>query len=134
VGEKGTTVSDETTEEVAGAPLPEDGEWAVVELLGHRQRAGYVTEVTRFGAALLHIDLPAKLWHGDPLAWEEYAPSALYGLHPTTEAAVRAAWDRERDRHREEAAWRVRELEAGDGDPDLYGDEPDLEPFESTVP
>lgn len=107
-------MSTETTQEAEDAeasPLPEGGEFAIVELLGHRQRAGYVTEVTRFGAALMHIDLPAKLWGGDQAAWEEYTSAALYGLHPTTEKAVRVAWEAEQERRRRQQEWEAAEKE-----------------------
>jgi hypothetical protein len=118
---------DET--ETAESPLPEGGRWLELELLGHRQRAGYVTEVTVAGAAMLHIDLPAKLFGGDPDAWEEYAPSALYGLSPVREESVRRAWESQiraaEERARREAEWRrmqeQRALTAGrdeDSDPD----------------
>jgi hypothetical protein len=124
-------VSTETTQEAPVADeapsLPEGGEFAIVELLGHRQRAGYVTEVTRFGAALLHIDLPAKIWGGDASAWEEYTAAAMYGMHPATGQEVKAAWRREveaRARQEERAAaererWSRAALPAGEGsDPD----------------
>jgi len=112
-------VDAETSEAGQQPEAPAGGEWATVELLGHRQRAGYVTEVTRFGAAMLHIDLPAKLWGGDPDAWEEYAPAALYGLHPVNGEAVRLRWEQDR-RWRQERLARV--LTAGDDD-DPDGDE-----------
>jgi hypothetical protein len=102
--------------------LPEGGRWLELELLGHRQRTGYVTEVTVAGAAMLHIDLPAKLFGGEPDAWEEYAPSALYGLNPVREESVRRAWESQRraaeERARREAEWQrmqdQRALTAGD--------------------
>ncbi|HZR50161.1 MAG TPA: hypothetical protein VFB06_11635 [Streptosporangiaceae bacterium] len=125
--------------EQASPPLPEGGRWLELELLGHRQRTGYVTEVTVAGAAMLHIDLPAKIFGGEPDAWEEYAPSALYGLSPIREESVRRAWEAQRraaeERARREAEWRrmdeqralttgeirqneVRQNDGLDGDPD----------------
>jgi hypothetical protein len=116
--------------------LAPGGEWAIVELLGHRERRGYVTQVERFGTPLLHIDLPAKLWDGDAGAWEEYAGAALYGMHPTTPAEVRAQWEREKERDRKQREWREQEaarwaaLPAGRGedsdrDEDLGDDDPE---------
>ena len=35
-----------------------NGFWAVVEMMGHVRIAGYVTEETRFGAALGRVDIP----------------------------------------------------------------------------
>jgi hypothetical protein len=104
-----TAETTEQAENIEAAPLPEGGDFAIVELLGHRQRAGYVTEVTRFGAALLHIDLPAKIWGGDASAWEEYTAAALYGMHPASETAIRAAWDREVEAQRRAREWQERD-------------------------
>lgn len=110
----------------AGPDLPPDGQWCIVELLGHRERRGYVTQVERFGTPLLHIDLAAKLWDGDGGAWEEYAGAALYGMHPTTPAEVRATWEREKERDRRQREWREQEaarwaaLPAGRVGPDSY--------------
>lgn len=121
--------------DVGGTPatpepdLPPGGEWAIVELLGHRERRGYVTQIERFGVPLLHIDLAAKLWGGDAGAWEEYAGAALYGMHPTTPGEVRAVWEREQERERRQRAWAEQErtrwvaLPAGQGDPDNSGGE-----------
>lgn len=95
--------------DMPGRTPPEGGRWLELELLGHRQRTGYVTEVTVAGAAMLHIDLPARLFGGDVDAWEEYAPSALYGLNPVREESVRRAWESQRraaeERARREAEW-----------------------------
>lgn len=116
----------------AGEPEPDlapDGQWCIVELLGRRERRGYVTQVERFGTALLHIDLAAKLWGGDAGAWEEYAGAALYGMHPTTPAEVRSVWEREQVRAREQRAWREREaarwaaLPGGQGEADGYDED-----------
>ncbi|HLK77200.1 MAG TPA: helix-turn-helix transcriptional regulator [Streptosporangiaceae bacterium] len=115
----------------AGSP-PEGGRWLELELLGHRQRTGYVTEVTVCGAAMLHIDLPAKLFGGEPDAWEEYAPSALYGLSPVREESVRRAWDGQQraaeERARRDAEWQQRQDQraltggpAPDGDDGAWG-------------
>lgn len=65
--------------------------WAVLELLGHRQRIGYVKEVEIAGAAMLRIDiLMAKDQAGqDITATEFYAMSAVYALRPCTEETAR---------------------------------------------
>jgi hypothetical protein len=64
-------------------PLPElpEGEYAIVELLGHRTLIGRISEVERFGTKLLQVEpifrkrlLEPVLCHG----------SALYGLTPCT--------------------------------------------------
>lgn len=64
--------------------------WAIVELMGHRILAGFVTEVTLAGAGMLRIDV----YPGDaasPIASPMHPPSALYGLTPCTEERARRA-------------------------------------------
>lgn len=60
--------------------------WAVIELMGHRQRAGYVKDVEMFGGKLLRIDIPVA---PDATVTEFYGCSALYALRPCTEELVR---------------------------------------------
>jgi hypothetical protein len=61
--------------------------WFIVELLGHRRLAGYVTEQTIAGAGFLRIDVPG---HGaEPIATQFFAPSSVYALTPTTEDMAR---------------------------------------------
>lgn len=56
---------------------------ALVELLGHRQVAGHVREVTLAGAGMLRVDVPPI---GDqPGKTHFYSPGSLYGLHPVDE-------------------------------------------------
>jgi hypothetical protein len=95
-----------TDTEPSPAQAHEEGRWLRLELLGHRQRAGYVTEVTLAGAAMLHIDLPAKVFDGEQDAWEEYAPAALYGVSPATEQEIRGEWEAEKRRREEVQRWR----------------------------
>ena len=59
-------MSDETA---TPAPLPE-GEYAIVEVLGHRTYVGRVTEVSRFGASLMSIE---------PLFNDRLLPAVLVG-------------------------------------------------------
>lgn len=70
----------------AGTPPP--GHWMQVELLGHRTRCGVVTEVQKFGATLLRIDM---FLPGESVAsiTEYYSPSALYGMCHCTELFAR---------------------------------------------
>lgn len=94
------------------------GQWLSIAFMGHVELTGYVTEITLGGQAAFHVDLPEKLWGGNPMAWEEYAGSALYSRRPVTEESVRKAWEarQERAAHRAEqqALWRA--IEARDGD------------------
>lgn len=60
--------------------------WALVELMGHRKLAGWVTEETRFGAAMLRIDVPG---HEGVASTQLYGPSALYCVTPISENTAR---------------------------------------------
>jgi transcriptional regulator with XRE-family HTH domain len=101
-----------------------DGQWLQISFMGHVELTGYVTEITLGGQPAFHVDLPERLWGGNPMAWEEYAASALYSRRPVSEESVRKAWEaqleRAKRRAEQEAAWRtqdqVRALEAGDDD------------------
>lgn len=62
-------------------------EWCVLELMGHRRLAGYVTEQEIAGAGLLRIDVPGD---GETIATQFYSPAAVYCITPTTEAIARA--------------------------------------------
>jgi hypothetical protein len=91
-------------------PSPTSGYegWAVVELMGHRRRAGLVKEAEIFGTKMLRIDIPAlpapdtelaKLPLAEqPMTTEFYAGQAIYSLRPCTEAIARAAIDQIGDR------------------------------------
>lgn len=74
--------------------------WAIVELIGHRRVAGYVTEEEVAGTAMLRVDLPMPthdlvsvvegIERGREMeATQFYPPGSLYCLTPTTEAIVR---------------------------------------------
>lgn len=63
------------------------GEWAILELMGHRRLAGYVQECQIGGAGFLRIDIPEA--DGKPPATQYYAPSAVYAITPTTEETAR---------------------------------------------
>lgn len=62
--------------------------WAIVELMGHRRLGGLVREETRFGAAMLRIDVPSS--DGERMATQWYGGGAIYCVTPTTEAIARA--------------------------------------------
>lgn len=81
-------MSDVSTEEPADA-----AEWAVVEIMGHRQHAGQVREVSRFGAQLLEI---LEFGTGDAAPWRvhQYGGAAIFSITPCTESHARAAVDR----------------------------------------
>ena len=53
---------------------------AILELMGHRRLAGYISEATIAGAPFLRIDIP-----GEPAATQYYSAAAVYAITPTTE-------------------------------------------------
>lgn len=67
--------------------------WAMLELMGHRQRIGYVQEVEMAGGKLMRIDIPNE--GGD--ITEFYGCSAIYSLRPVTEEVARDAMQRHGD-------------------------------------
>jgi len=62
-------------------------DWSILELMGHRRLAGYVTEVEIAGKGFLRIDVPGP---EDTTTSQLYNPDSVYGLTPTTEAVARA--------------------------------------------
>lgn len=65
--------------------------WALLELMGHRQRPGYVREVEIAGGKLLRVDIPIEVDDAgqDRMVTEFYAISALYALRPCAEEVIR---------------------------------------------
>lgn len=61
--------------------------WAILELMGHKRLAGWVTEVEFAGAAMIRIDVPGDE-DGDA-ATQLYNSSAMYCLTPTSEDTAR---------------------------------------------
>ena len=61
--------------------------WAVVELMGHRKIAGYVSEAPQYGTAMLRVDCVTT--EGEPVATQFYGGASIYALTPTTEEIVR---------------------------------------------
>lgn len=59
--------------------------WAVVELMGHRQRPGYVQEVEIAGAKMVRIDIPTA--GGD--VTEFYSAAAIYSIRPCAQDVAR---------------------------------------------
>ena len=66
--------------------------WAILELMGHRQRPGYVKEVEIAGAKMLRIDIPVAkdMADQDIRVTEFYGASAVYSLRPCAEDVARA--------------------------------------------
>lgn len=62
--------------------------WAVLEVMGHRRLAGYVTEVTQFGARMIRIDVPAED-DGQPVT-QFYGGPSIFCVSPVSEESARA--------------------------------------------
>ena len=93
--------------------------WAVLELMGHRQRVGFVQEVEIAGGKMLRIDIPTET--GD--VSEFYGVSSVYAMRPCEEDVAR------------DLAKRygypppIRPVAYRDGDPRAIGSLDDDEPF-----
>jgi hypothetical protein len=61
--------------------------WAIVELMGHRERAGRVSEVEIAGARLLQIDIPTD--NPEVFVTELYGGAAIFCLTPCAEQIAR---------------------------------------------
>lgn len=59
-------------------------EWCVVELMGHRRLAGFLTEVEIAGRGFLRLEIPSA-----PPATQLYNPTSVYAITPTTEDTAR---------------------------------------------
>lgn len=60
--------------------------WTVLELMGHRRLAGYVTEQEIAGHGYLRLDVHDA---DRPVVTQFYSPSAVYCMTPTTEEIAR---------------------------------------------
>lgn len=61
--------------------------WAIVELMGHRIRAGQVREVELAGGKMLRVDIHCE---DGVVLTEYYSTSAIYALRPCSEEIARA--------------------------------------------
>jgi len=105
--------------------------WCIVELMGHRRLAGWVTEQTIAGAGFLRVDVTGP--GPEFVATQFFQPTSVYALTPTTEAMARRIAEASRvEPVKEWELPRRPALEAaGEDDPDKHdgpflGDE---EPF-----
>lgn len=68
-------------------------EWAVIEIMGHKRFAGFVTEQSVGGASFIRVDVPEiELKTGDvlPAFTKFFGAASVYCISPTTEAAALA--------------------------------------------
>lgn len=63
--------------------------WAILELMGHRRLAGYLSEATLAGGAFVRIDVPGPEDGDVKSATQFYAPGAVYCITPTSEDVAR---------------------------------------------
>lgn len=78
--------------------------WAIIELFGHRQLAGAVSEAQVAGKGFVRIDIPAcpekrdgsYVYDATPEVTQYYSPEAVFSLTPTTEDAARGFMDGKR--------------------------------------
>lgn len=72
-------------------PDPTYEGWAILELMGHRERPGYVKEVEIAGGKMLRIDIPvSKDEVGQEVTVTEfYGAAAIYCMTPCTEEIAR---------------------------------------------
>lgn len=64
--------------------------WAIVELMGHRTRAGLASEIEIAGGKMLRIEIPIATDGEAVAATELYSIGAIYSLRPCTEDVARA--------------------------------------------
>ena len=95
--------------------------WCVVGLMGHQRIAGRVTEESRFGTALLRVDVPDTSKGKGYTKY--YGASAIYDITPVDEAVARAV--AEHIDLRPVETWELRKVPALSDD-FLRGDEIDL--------
>lgn len=94
----------EATEASAEASrLPLGGEWAMVEIFGHRRHYGRIQEIERFGAKFLRIDV-IGIESDEPFESMDYAGAAIFSLLPVTEELARKRAQDERPRPYKPAA------------------------------
>lgn len=65
--------------------------WAIVEIMGHRRLAGWLTEQQIAGAGFLRLDVPATDPDAGFDATQLYRPDSIYCITPCTEDTARRA-------------------------------------------
>lgn len=68
--------------------------WAIVELMGHRRLAGYVTEEEHFGTAMLRLDVHGLDDAKTAAVTQFYGGSSVYCVTPATEEIARGLGER----------------------------------------
>lgn len=68
------------------------GQWAIVELMGHKVVAGLASEVTMYGQPMLRVDVPAT--EAFPPFTQIYGGSSIYCMTPVSEEVAKMAANR----------------------------------------
>lgn len=66
--------------------------WSIVEIMGHNTIAGYVSEQSIAGVAMLRVDVPGT--EAQPAYTKFYGGTAIYAITPTTEEIAKVAAQR----------------------------------------
>lgn len=62
--------------------------WGIVEIMGHRQRAGRLSDVQRFGISMMQIEIPTDDEGGFRV--EYYSGGSIFAFRECTEEQARA--------------------------------------------
>lgn len=65
----------------------QQGQWAIVEIMGRKVVAGYITQAVQFGLPMLRIDVPATSIF--PAFTQEYGAQAIYAITYVSEQVAR---------------------------------------------
>lgn len=65
--------------------------YAILELMGHRQRPGWVSEIEMAGTKMMRVDMPVSKDEAgqDIIVTEFYGGPSIYALRPCSEEVVR---------------------------------------------
>jgi len=64
-----------------------EGQWAIVEIMGRKVVAGYITQAVQFGLPMLRIDVPAtSIW---PAFTQDYGAQAIYAITYVSEEVAK---------------------------------------------
>lgn len=94
--------------------------WAIVELFGHQQTAGLVSEHTIASTGFIRVDVPESPVR--PGFTRFFSPSAIYSIVPTSEEIARAFADRNVSRPVQAYQLAHPVLVSGDEEYDATGD------------
>lgn len=67
-------------------------QWAVVEIMGHRKFAGFVSEQSIGGSSFVRVDIPESETRGEklPAFTKLFGSGSIYCISPCTEETARA--------------------------------------------